>query len=107
MVQLPSAARLSGNSKPGLGGRCLHLLQHAAGLDRDRLVGGVERRGRGSGAPRQQDLRAAAVGHAAADQAGVAALRHDADAMRAAQRAHDGGDLVGVAGRTTASARPR
>ena len=43
MVQLPSAARLSGNSKPGLVGRLLHGLQHAAGLDRHRQVGGVDR----------------------------------------------------------------
>ena len=50
-MQLPSAARLSGNSRPCVGGRFLHALQHAAGLGRQRQVGARRCRGCGSGAP--------------------------------------------------------
>ncbi len=39
MVQLPSAARLSGNSSPASVGGLLHGLQHAAGLDGQGQVG--------------------------------------------------------------------
>ena len=42
MVQLPSAARLSGNRKPALPRRLLQRLQDAAGLDRDGEVGRVQ-----------------------------------------------------------------
>jgi hypothetical protein len=104
MVQLPSAARLSGNSRPALRG-LLHRLQHAAGLGGEGQVGGVDGAHAVHALQAQQHLRAAGVGHAAAHQAGVAALRHDADALRGAGRTTVATSAV-LPGRTTASARP-
>ena len=108
MVQLPSAARLSGNSKPGLLGGLLQALQHAAGLDRDRQVGARRWRARAfMRVQAQHHLRARCRrAREPTDQAGVAALRHEADAVRRAQALHHGGHLGGAAGRTTASALP-
>ena len=106
MVQLPSAARLSGNSRPCVGGGLLHGLQHAAGLDRHRQVGAVDRADAVQPRQAQQHLRAAGVGHAAADQAGVAALRHHARAVRGAG-AHHRGHLGGVCRAARRPARGR
>ena len=53
---------------------------------------------------REHDLAPRAGRHRAADQAGVAALRHDRDALARAQR-HDARHLLGASpGRTTHSA---
>ena len=88
MVQLPSAPRLSGNSRPASAGRLLGALQHAAGLDRHRHVRRIEAAHAVQARQAQHHLAAAVVGHRAADQAGVAALRHDGRAVLGAQAHH-------------------
>ena len=100
-VAADGAAALRGQAQRqpqsfGLGG-LLRGLQHAAGLDRHRQVGRIDRAHPLEPAQAQQQLRAAGVGHRGADQAGVAALRHDRDAVLGAQ-AHHLRDLLGRAG---------
>jgi hypothetical protein len=58
-------------------GRFLHGLQHAAALGGDSQVGLVKKSHAVHALQAQQHLGAAGVGHAAAHQAGVAALGHD------------------------------
>jgi hypothetical protein len=74
------------------GGGFLHALQRAARFDGDRVVDRVDGAHAIHAAQRQQDRAAAVVRRAAADQAGVAALRHDRRARLHAQL-HDGGDF--------------
>ena len=97
IVQLPSAARLSANSEPPVGCRLLRCLEHAAGFERDRRVGDVDRTHAIHAGQAQQHLAAAVIGHAAAHQPGVAALRDDADA-RGRACTHHLCHLVGAAG---------
>ena len=92
----PRRRGCSGNSRPARRRRLLHRLQHAAGLDRHREVGRVDRAdavhaARGSAAPACRSHRAID----AADEAGVAALRHDRRAVRRAGAQHRR-DLVGA-----------
>jgi hypothetical protein len=75
-------------AQPVPGCRLLHRLQHAAGLGHQGQVVGVDGADAVQARQAQQQLRAAGVGHAAADHAGVAALRHDGHAVLGAG-AHD------------------
>ena len=67
-----------GEQAVGAGGRLLHLLQDGAGLDRDGVVVGIHMADTVHAGKAYQHL--VFVRDAAADQARVAALRHDADA---------------------------
>ena len=87
--------------------RLLHPLQHAAGLGDEGEVGCVDAADAVQAGRREHDLAAARIGHRAADQAGVAALRDDARAVRAAQAPTTAATSSVEPGRTTASARPR
>ncbi len=78
--------------QPAILRRCLQRLQHAAGFGGEREIGLVEGADAVHALQAQQHLRAAGVGHAAADQAGVAALRHDRHAGFGTG-AHHGGHL--------------
>ena len=94
MVQLPSAPSESGNSRFCGGGGLLRLDQHDAGLAGHGVGGGVDLADAVEPLEREQDL--AVVRRLAADEAGVAALRHDrrAGLVRELQ---DRGDLGGRA----------
>ena len=94
------AAALGGERERETGARplggLLHRRQHAARLDRHGVVERVDRAHAVHARERSRPPRAACrVGHRAAAQAGVAALRHDRDALARAQR-HDASDLVGA-----------
>ena len=80
---------------PRLGGRLLHVGEDAAGLDRHRVVAGIDRADTVQPLERQHQRPAAVVRHAAADHAGVAALRHDRHAVRRTP-ADDRGDIGGA-----------
>ena len=98
MVQLPSAARLSGNSRPAASAASCSDLQDAAGFHRHREV--VARRWRARAFMRCRLSTTCApdcVGHAADHQAGVAALRHDGHAGGGAGL-HHGRHFRGAAG---------
>jgi len=114
IVQLPSAARLSGNRNPACSAAALQVLQNAAGFGGDGQIGRIDGAHCVHALQAQHDLLARCVGHGADGQAGVAALRHQADAsggaglddgghFGGAGRAHDGqrlalGALAPVAG---------
>ena len=77
------------------GRRLLDGLQDHAGLDRHRIADLVDLDDAVHAVERQHDLAAVLVRHAAADQAGVAALGHDGDTLGGAEL-HDAGDLFGA-----------
>ena len=74
MVQLPSAPSESGNSRRRVGG-VLRLDQHDAGLAGHGVRGRVDLAD--AVEPRQREHDLALVRRLAADEAGIAALRHD------------------------------
>ena len=98
-VAADGATALGGQAQrqqqPGVGRGLLQRLQHAAGLGGERQVGAVDGAHAVQARQAEQHLRAAGIGHAAADQAGVAALRHHAGAVRGAGPQH-GSHLRGV-----------
>ena len=94
MVQLPSAPSESGNSRFCVGGGLLRLDQHDAGLAGHGVGGRVDLADAVHALEREQDL--AVVRRLPADQAGVAALRHDRRAGLV-RELEDGGDLGGRA----------
>ena len=97
MVQLPSAARLNANSKPSCAAAsCTFCSTQPASTVIVRFATSMLRT-RCIRPQAQHDLRAAGVGHGAADQAGVAALRDDRGSVLAAQ-ADDARHLVGRRG---------
>ena len=77
-------------------GRRLHVGQHDAGVDGDGAGDRVDLAHAAHPAEGEHDLAARRVGHPAADQPGVAALRHDRHARRGAGR-DDRGHLLGRA----------
>ncbi|GAB1575955.1 hypothetical protein BPNSA17_07880 [Bordetella petrii] len=94
------AAALGGQAQreqpAGIGGGLLHRLQDAAGLDRDRVVVGIDVADAVQARRRQQHRLAGVVRRGAAAQPGIAALRHHRRAMLRAQ-AHRLRDLGGAA----------
>ena len=72
----------------GLIGRPLHIGEHAAGFDGDRIVKAIELADPVHAAEREHDLAAFAGGHRAAREAGVAALGNDRHAVRGAELHH-------------------
>ena len=73
---------------PGVRRRGLHRGEHAAGLHRRRIVEEVEAADAVHASEREHDLAPRPRGHRAADQAGVAALRHHRQALARAQGDH-------------------
>ena len=94
MVQLPSAPSESGNSRSGFGGALLRVQQHHAGLAGHGVGGGVDLADAVHPPQREHDF--AVVRRLAADQAGVAALRHERGAVFVGELA-DRGDFRGRA----------
>ncbi len=84
--QVPSLPRLSGNSRPADFGRRLHRRQRAPGLGDQPLAARIDRADPVEAGQAQDQLPAGMVGNAAADQPGVAALRHDGHPGRRRQR---------------------
>ena len=84
IVQVPSEASDSGKSRSAFR-RLLHALQRDAGLGRHRVAGGSTSRTR-SRRCSDSTISGPLGGNLAADQPGIAALRHDGDAGRARQR---------------------
>ena len=89
-------------------GRTLHVRQQAARLNGHGQVGGIDVQDAVEALEVEHDLLAAVVRYRATDQAGVATLGHDADAVAATQandlghlvrigRAHDGQSLAAIA----------
>ena len=97
MVQLPSAASDSGNSRSFAAAVSCIGLQDDAGLDRHRIADQIDVGDAGHPVEREHDLAALLVGRAATDKAGVAPLRHHRDLLGGAQP-HDCGDFLGVRG---------
>ena len=77
-----------GEEAPGRLRGLLHRLQQAAGLDRHRVVVGVDLTDAVEPGQQQHDRAAAGVGRGTAAQAGVAALRHDRHAGGSAAAQH-------------------
>jgi hypothetical protein len=69
-------------------GGALHGGEHAARFDGGRVVQDIERADAVHAGEGKHDLAARARGHRAADEAGVAALRHDGDVLPRAKRHH-------------------
>ncbi len=84
-VALPSEPSDIGNSRPAAGGGGLQLGEHAAGLGRHRVARGVDRADAAQAPQRHQDLVAGGTRRRASAVAGVAALRHDGDALARAE----------------------
>ena len=103
MVQLPSAPSDSGNSRSTSPARCLRVLQHDAGLAGHGVGGGVDLADLVH--PPQRDHDLAMMRGLAADQTGIAALRHQRDFMLGGELA-DRGYLGGRSGRSTSGERP-
>jgi hypothetical protein len=91
--QVPSAPRLSGNSRSCSAA----ILQDDPGLDRDGEIGRIDCAHLVHAAERQHDVVPVLVRHAAAAQAGIAALGHDRQAGFGADP-DDFGDLFGIGG---------
>ena len=93
-VAADAAASLGGQAEgeqgAGVGGRRLHVGQHAPRLHAHRVVEGIDGADAVQPCRRQHD---AAVRHAAADEPGVAALGHHGDAGLGAQADHVGHGL--------------
>lgn len=81
-----------GEQKASLSGHVLHGLQNTTSLHREGAVGGVEFAHAVQARGAQHDLLARAIGHRAHHQAGVAALGHQARAVRSTGL-HDRGHL--------------
>ena len=75
--QLPSEARLNGNSRSAAGRDLLRLGEHEPGFDRHGVGGEVDVANMSHPLQRDHDLVTALEGNLSADQAGIAALRHD------------------------------
>ena len=75
--QLPSAARLSGNSRPRVRRGGLYVGEDAAGLDRHGIVMDVDVADFVHPAGRQNDFAVVVMGLTGAGEAGISALRHD------------------------------
>ena len=88
MVQLPSAPSDSGNSRSTSAGALLRDLQHHAGLAGHGVGGGIDLADLVQ--PPQRDDHLAIVRGLAADQAGIAALRHQRDLVLAGELADRG-----------------
>ena len=88
------AAALGGKRKreqPAcVGGRFLHRGQHAACLDGHRVIQGIELADPAHARKREHDLAPGPARHRAAGKAGIAALRHERDALARAERDHAG-----------------
>ena len=94
MVQLPSAPSDSGNSRSTLGGALLRDLQHHAGLAGHGVGRGVDVADLVQ--PPHRDHHLAVMRRLAADEPGIAALRHQRDSVFAGELA-DRGDFRGRA----------
>ena len=103
MVQLPSAASDSGNSRSTSRGALLRDLQHHAGLAGHGVGGGIDLADVVQ--PPQRDHDLAMMRRLSADQAGIAALRHQRDAVLAGELA-DAATSAVEPGRSTSGERP-
>ena len=75
--QLPSEARLNGNSRPRIGRDLLCLREHQSRLDRHGVRGQIDVAHAVEPLQRDHDLMARLERDLSADQPGIAALRHD------------------------------
>ena len=101
------AARSTPKAQPAARARGVQRGEGDAGAGGDLAGGGIDRAERVEAAQRQHDGRRwPAGGHAAADQAGVAALGHDGDAVRSSHQASTAATSSTDPGRTTADAVP-
>ena len=84
----PFGAEAQREQPVGLGGGLLQIGEDAAGLDRHRKIDRVDRADMVHAAERQDDVVPVLGRHAAADEAGIAALRHDRQSRLGADPHH-------------------